>query len=132
MTYRLSIFGFFILFASLLFAAAIPVRSISISGNDQTNDFIILREILVKVDSVYPENQIEALIKRSTDRLLNLNLFNQATINYALTESDQGRNYDVVVVVVEKWYTWPIPFVEFSDRNFNVWSNLNFEPGRSN
>lgn len=105
---------------------------ISISGNDRTEGFVILREMLVKVDSIYPESQIEELIKTSTDRVLNLNLFNQVKIDYTIAESDQGSGYNVAVVVVEKWYAWPIPFVEFSDRNFNVWGDLDFDPERTN
>ncbi|MFB1004237.1 MAG: POTRA domain-containing protein, partial [Bacteroidia bacterium] len=132
MTYRLSIFGFLLFFASHLFAVSIPVYGISISGNDRTEGFVILREMLVKVDSIYPESQIEELIKTSTDRVLNLNLFNQVKIDYTIAESDQGSGYNVAVVVVEKWYAWPIPFVEFSDRNFNVWGDLDFDPERTN
>ena len=132
MTYRISIFSFFLFLASHLLAAFLPVKHISISGNDRTEDFVILREILVKVDSIYPESQIEELIKTSTNRVINLNLFNQVDINYKVAEFNKTKSYEVAVVVVEKWYVWPIPFVEFSDRNFNVWGNLDFNPERTN
>jgi outer membrane protein assembly factor BamA len=132
LTYRSSIFGFIFFFASHLFAASHPVHQISISGNERTKNFVILREMLIEVDSVYPENQIDELLKTSTNRLLNLNLFNQVEIKYSLSEYNKDTTFNIAVVVIEKWYVWPIPFVEFSDRNFNVWGNLDFDQARTN
>ena len=34
--------------------------------------------------------------------------------------------------VKEKWYIWPIPTIEFADRNFNIWADSSFDPSRTN
>lgn len=108
------------------------MHSITISGNDRTKDFVILREMLIENDSTYAENQIEGLLDISTNRILNLNLFNQVDIAHQLIEIEGILGYVIKVEVIAKWYVWPIPFVEFSDRNFNVWGNLDFDPERTN
>lgn len=112
----------------------LPIRSILIEGNEKTKDFVIKRELLFHEDSFYSyDESFEQLITLSQSRITNLNLFNKVTI---LPEVDSTNHYEVcikiVIRVVEKWYHWPIPFVEFSDRNFNVWGNLDFDPNRTN
>ena len=112
----------------------LPIRSIQIEGNEKTKDFVIKRELLFEKDSFYRYNKdFERLINLSKSRITNLNLFNKVDIE---TTIDSINHYEVcfkiVIRVVEKWYHWPIPFIEFSDRNFNVWGNLDFDPKRTN
>jgi len=88
--------------------------------------------MLLHKDSIYELDKIEELIRLSRQRVLNLNLFNDVSITYSQNSSSINTTYHIKVIVVEKWYIWPIPFVEFSDRNFNVWGNLDFDPERTN
>ena len=113
---------------------SLPIRSIEIKGNNQTNSFVIKRELLFEEGSSYVYNEFFVeLVNQSQSRILNLNLFNKVEINKFI---DSVNHYEVcikiVIHVVEKWYHWPLPFVEFSDRNFNVWGNLDFDPKRTN
>mgnify|MGYP000873073018 CR=1 FL=1 len=104
------------------------VRNITIEGNERTKVFVIEREILLKADKSYAIDSILSLIELSENRVMNLNLFNQVSSSF-------NRDYDSLdlkFIVVEKWFDWPIPFLEFSDRNFNVWSNFQFDPERTN
>jgi hypothetical protein len=78
----------------------------------------------------HSDNFLE-LVRKSEERILNLNLFNEVNITIKTNDS-LSTNCHVLVEVVEKWYIWPIPFIEFSDRNFNVWGNLAFDPSRTN
>ena len=90
--------------------------------------------MLVQTGKEYPDDGSDnflELVRKSEERILNLNLFNEVNITINTNESP-STNCHVLVEVVEKWYVWPIPFVEFSDRNFNVWKNLAFDPGRTN
>ena len=125
-----------ILFISqLLLAENYPVLAIEVEGNIKTKDFVIKREMLVQPDSVYDDadkGNLKKLLKQSQFRILNLNLFNNVTITYTLANKNNRTGYVINVEVIEKWYTWPIPFIEFSDRNFNVWKELSFDPGRTN
>jgi outer membrane protein assembly factor BamA len=112
----------------------LPIRSIEIKGNKQTKDFVIKRELLFEEDSSYIyDESFTKLVNQSQSRITNLNLFNKVEIT---TLIDSINHYEVcikvVIHLVEKWYHWPLPFVEFSDRNFNVWGNLNFDPNRTN
>ncbi len=109
----------------------IAIKNIKVKGNDRTKEFTIKRELLFIEDSIYvfeDFSQFETSIKQSENRVLNLNLFNSVNITYTKGQSE----YNLHVTVVEKWYIWPLPFVEFSDRNFNIWSDLSFDPSRTN
>lgn len=71
---------------------------------------------------------IEYQIPRSVANLKNLNLFNQINIHPEKVNDTVSIN----IQLVEKWYLWPIPFVEFADRNINQWSTFDFDPYRTN
>ncbi|MDA8885976.1 BamA/TamA family outer membrane protein [Bacteroidia bacterium] len=107
------------------------ITSITVSGNEKTKDFVILRELIIYSDSSYTDNQLDELLFQSKNRILNLNLFNHVEISQHRKNKD-SLEIGIKISVVEKWFIWPMPFVEFSDRNFNVWGNLNFDPKRTN
>ncbi|MEY2923866.1 MAG: hypothetical protein RLZZ337_406 [Bacteroidota bacterium] len=118
----------FILQCSSAFAQNIDIKNISISGNKRTKDFVILRELLFSKESKIPIDSFDLVLSMSKNRVMNLNLFNSVEID--TIPSDTGCN--IHITLVEKWYNWPIPFIEFSDRNFNVWKDLSFDPERTN
>jgi outer membrane protein assembly factor BamA len=112
------------------------VNEITLSGNTQTKDFVILREMVVKRDSIYSSSSkgnFDELVELSENRIRNLNLFNTVVLSIVddSTKNDI-RFISLNITVVEKWFFWPIPFVEFSDRNVNVWKDLDFDPNRTN
>ena len=111
-------------------AQDILVSKITITGNTKTKEHVIRREILIQEDSAYTSTRLKDLIAQSENRVLNLNLFN--TVNITRDTISDRDFVTLEIVVVEKWYIWPIPFVEFSDRNFNVWGGLDFDPARTN
>jgi outer membrane protein assembly factor BamA len=104
------------------------VSTIRIEGNKRTKDFVIKKEMLLEEGKTYSSDSLDYYIEVSENRVMNTNLFNSVSIVFA--EVDDEIN--LLVQVTEKWYDWPIPFVEFSDRNFNVWSNFSFDPTRTN
>ena len=96
---------------------------------------MILREMVVYPDSFYSEKgeeNIDRLLEISKNRILNINLFNKVELSKRVIILDGKKGYAVEIEVIEKWNIWPIPFMEFSDRNFNVWGDLNFDPERTN
>lgn len=112
-------------------AQKIHIGEVQITGNDRTKTFVIERELLVAAGQSYASDSLTWLIDQSKNRVLNLNLFN--TVEISLDEpSNEDSLLTVQISVVEKWFIWPIPFVEFSDRNFNVWGGLDFDPSRTN
>ena len=118
------------------FAQLVTIHKIQLKGNKQTKDFVILREMLLHVDSVYTttnNGHFNDLLALSKNRIYNLNLFNK--VEFILAEDtiiNEVTNYTLEITVLEKWYIWPIPLLEFSDRNINVWSGFNFDPDRTN
>jgi outer membrane protein assembly factor BamA len=116
-----------LIFTQLVLAQVVKVQSVEITGNKTTKAFVILRELVIDTTKTYSKSEFEAQLEMSKNRLLNLNLFNAVTIKQSETTPNK-----LLIEVIEKWYLWPIPFVEFSDRNFNVWSDLDFDKDRTN
>ena len=56
-------------------------------------------------------------IEKSKENLINLKLFNFVTIN----KTENKDSTEITIDVIEKWYIWPFPVFEISERNFNTW-----------
>lgn len=95
----------------------ITVSEITINGNKVTQENIILREIVFKENNSFSITELESKIKESKNNLINLKLFNFAEIDYVLI----GRKAKVTINLTERWYIWPYPVFEISERNFNSW-----------
>ncbi len=95
----------------------VTVGTISLEGNKITKDRIIYREIEFKTGDVLPVNTLDSLIVESHQNLINRSLFNFVDI----TKTPDNGKYNITVSVIERWYIWPIPIIDFADRNFNVW-----------
>jgi hypothetical protein len=96
---------------------SITISSITINGNKVTKNDIILREVVIAINSSYPAADLEQKIKESKENLINLKLFNFVEISYTLT----GDKAQLTIDVTERWYFWPYPVFEISERNFNTW-----------
>ncbi|MEE2699884.1 MAG: BamA/TamA family outer membrane protein [Bacteroidota bacterium] len=95
----------------------VEIVDISIKGNKITNDEIILRELTFKKGDLLNSELLEEKVKDSKENLTNLMLFNFTDISIEKNE----EKVNILVEVVERWYIWPYPIVELSERNFNVW-----------
>lgn len=104
------------------------ISDVQISGNIKTKNSVIVREMTLLKDSTYSQEEFNKHLELTKNRILNLNLFNSVEVN--VVPNELGIALDVVVV--EKWYLWPTPFIEFADRNFNVWKDLSFKLDRTN
>ena len=93
------------------------VNFITLIGNKKTKREIILRELILHEDDSLPQNKINGAIQRSKENLLNTSLFNFVDIFY----KSEGTSIDVIIVVSERWYIWPLPIFELVDRNLNEW-----------
>ena len=95
----------------------ITISSITINGNKITKEDIILREVVFSKNSSFSTADLDHKIKESQENLINLKLFNFVEINYTLT----GDKAQLTIDVTERWYFWPYPVFEISERNFNTW-----------
>ena len=101
------------------------IGSISLSGNKKTKDKIILREFPFKTGDTLWAKDFPVLVKRAQQNMINTSLFNFATIDTVATSNNR---VDLFVKVIERWYLWPNPIFEISERNFNTWlENPNLE-----
>jgi hypothetical protein len=60
------------------------------------------------------------MLKAGRENIFNTALFNFVTLD-TVSLGGSPVQIDVVIHVVERWYIWPWPFFEISDRNFNTW-----------
>ncbi|MDQ3110604.1 MAG: hypothetical protein M3R17_11985, partial [Bacteroidota bacterium] len=100
------------------------IRAISYSGNKQTKNFILDREISFHNDDTLTGADLKDRSKHSRENLLNTALFNFVTINPILlpdTIADGIIPLSIVVTVKERWYTWPTPIFDVAEQNFNTW-----------
>lgn len=96
---------------------SITISRIIIEGNKITRDKIILREIEFQQGDRINSRDLDSLIIKSSQNLMNRSLFNFATITKEIIDDQCIAKVDVT----ERWYIWPIPIVDFADRNFNAW-----------
>ena len=93
------------------------IKKIIITGNELTKDRIVLRELSFKKDDLIQLGQINKQIQLSKSNLTNLNLFNFITIKHEI----RNEKINFTIELIERWYIWPYPIFEISERNFNVW-----------
>ena len=111
------LFFLLLLFFTEVTQAQIKVTSISLNGNLKTQNDIILRELSFEENENYTQKYLTEKIKESKENLVNLKLFNFVEINKVVKDNTA----QITIDVIEKWYIWPYPVFEISERNFNTW-----------
>ncbi|MBX7125261.1 MAG: hypothetical protein K1X47_06180 [Cyclobacteriaceae bacterium] len=106
------------------------VNRILIVGNNVTRDRIIQRELSLHEGDSIRRDKLDTVLLLDRNKIYNLRLFNTASVR-ALELS--SRSIDLLVDVSERWYIFPIPIFELSDRNLNEWyQNYNHDFTRVN
>ena len=109
-----------VLITSIVFSQErIIISSVNISGNKITKKEIIIRELVFYINSITTKIELEYNRTESQKKLTNLKLFNFNEIRYTIIDS----LVEIDIEVVERWYFWPYPIFEVSERNFNSWWN---------
>lgn len=96
----------------------VRIGSIFIIGNRLTRDQIILRELTLKPGDIIYNLDLPSILDLDKKKLINTRLFNTVEIR---TLELADNNVDLLIDVNERWYTFPAPVFELSDRNFNEW-----------
>ena len=76
-----------------------------------------MREVVIRSNTFYEYKDLKEAIKSTKNNLINLKLFNFVEIE-ELTNSDTTN---IIINLTERWYIWPYPILEISERNFNSW-----------
>ena len=100
----------------------VKVGAIEISGNKKTNENIIFRELLIASGEKFTPAEFSRKVNQSRLNLLNTSLFNFVTIDTVLSlNSGIPALMNIKISVLERWYIWPVPILQITDRNFNSW-----------
>ncbi len=83
------------------------VRSVTVTGNKKTKEYIILREVPFKKGSKMFSNQMEELFDQARLNVSNTQLFLEVVPS--ITAWDE-KNIDILFEVKERWYLFPFPF----------------------
>jgi hypothetical protein len=106
---------FLFLSFSLLGQNKYVVSDIIIKGNKITKEATILRELNFKKRDSLSVKELNIKIEESKRNIEKQWLFNFVDIQYELT-----TNFIITISTIERWYIWPYPIFEISERNFNV------------
>ncbi|MCU0446757.1 MAG: outer membrane protein assembly factor [Microscillaceae bacterium] len=106
------------------------IEAVVLEGNKQTKDRIILRELDLKIGDTLRVEKADSLLQRNRNKVFNTNLF--ITVDLIL-EYLPPQSARLRVKMQERWYVFPFPIFELSDRNFNEWiNNYNADLSRTN
>lgn len=98
--------------------AFVRINRIFVIGNKITREQIILRELTLKTGDIVFNEDLPAILETDRRKIYNTRLFN--TVEVKPLELEQNQT-DILIDVSERWYTFPVPIFELSDRNFNEW-----------
>ncbi|MEO6820715.1 MAG: BamA/TamA family outer membrane protein [Ginsengibacter sp.] len=96
----------------------IAINNIVITGNDRTKNYVILREIPFKKGDSIALNDLPNEVEKTRELIYNTTLFVTVNVFSQLRNDDQA---DIIIILKERWYIFPIPYVELADRSFNDW-----------
>jgi len=99
----------------------ITVGSIEVSGNKKTKAPIIFRELLFASGEEFSSDEFAKRISQSQLNLLNTSLFNFVTIDTFPVITAGAQVLNVTITLLERWYIWPVPIIQITDRNLNAW-----------
>src|SRR4051812_41669791 len=103
-----------------LAARTLQINRIIILGTRITKDRILLREMSLKPGDTISSLRLDDVLVRDRAKIYNLRLFNTVVVRWL--EFDPGAGLvDLIIEVKERWYIFPSPIFELSDRNFNEW-----------
>lgn len=94
------------------------IEKIELIGNKKTKPHIIFRELTLKEGDTLRLLKKDSVLARNQANVFNTNLFTIVEIKLAYPNAPKAT---LKVLMEERWYLFPIPLFELSDRNFNEW-----------
>ena len=99
-------------------ADLVEIDKIFIIGNRKTKEKIIKREMDIQEGDWIIREELNTLLEKDKSKILNTSLF--LSVNFNIVELSREK-IDIIIRVSERWYLFPIPIFELTDRNFNEW-----------
>ncbi|MEO6133765.1 MAG: POTRA domain-containing protein [Ginsengibacter sp.] len=94
------------------------VKNIFVSGNKKTKNKIILREMQIHTGDTLSMDKLSEELETAREFIYNTKLFEKVSVKPQLLNNQE---LNIIITVKERWYTYPIPFLELADRSFNEW-----------
>jgi hypothetical protein len=98
------------------------LQDISITGNEHTKDYIVLRELNLVVGDTLFVADTSALLSQNRNQLLNTGLFADADL--WLVSDSITLTTRLHIQLTENLFILPYAWVDFIDNDFNVWWNV--------
>ncbi|GAB3202688.1 outer membrane protein assembly factor BamA [Pontibacter aydingkolensis] len=95
----------------------VVIESITLTGNEITKDNVMLGELTFAAGDTIAAAEIEPLLEENRKRIFNLRLFHYVNMAYTCADGKVQVTYHVQ----ERFYLYPIPILDFAERNFNAW-----------
>lgn len=98
----------------------VRIGDIQCVGNNRTKRFVINRELDIRVGDLIERTQLQHVLLRNENQLLNTGLFVSASVevvDYSLSDNI----VNILVTVSETWYFLPLPSLKLADRNLALW-----------
>ena len=94
------------------------VKNIFVEGNKRTKTNVVLRELFFKPGDAMLLLDLVRRFEGSRQQLMNTALFHEVVV---ALKSFNGYDVDIIIVVKERWYIFPVPYFKPVDRNLNQW-----------
>lgn len=97
---------------------SVIIGEFRIEGNNRTKDHIITREIPFRTGDTLSLEALYKKMRKAEENIYNTKLFKSVNV---LPGSLESGALTILIKLVERWYTYPFPYIELADRSFNVW-----------
>jgi outer membrane protein assembly factor BamA len=94
------------------------IAAIRMTGNNITKNYIVRRELPFREGAVLSAENLLPLFDQARYNLMNTQLFLEAM---PLIDSAQDGALFVKILLKERWYFFPLPYLKLIDRNLNQW-----------
>ncbi len=94
------------------------LHDIELLGNRITKPSIIYRELSIKVGDTLNLGKVDSLLDQNRNNVFNTNLFVSVRLDLVYQKPQHAI---LKIYLEERWYIFPGPIFELSDRNFNEW-----------
>ena len=101
------------------------VDKLTVSGNQRTKSFVLLREVPFKIGDSIKVAEIESLKKEAIRNITNTGLTNFVEVEFITSDS---LTTQCAIKVLERWHIWPNILFSLAETNINSWwENKDFE-----
>lgn len=93
------------------------ISKVFFAGNKKTKSSILLRELDIKEGDSLSLKRIFEQLEMNKNRIFNTGLF----ISVDVVPIIKDQSIELLFLVKERWYIFPLPIFEIGDRSFNEW-----------